>query len=70
LADHDKVDTILETSGEANIGFYCRPKLGYTKCGPEVSSADQPNNNGSDPVLTAQSLVRHPIPIIAVAAQA
>jgi ribosomal protein S18 acetylase RimI-like enzyme len=70
LADHDKVDTILETSGEANIGFYCRPKLGYTKCGPEVSSADQPNNNGSDPVLTAQSLVRHPIPVIAVAAPA
>jgi ribosomal protein S18 acetylase RimI-like enzyme len=68
LADHDKVDTILETSGEANIGFFCRPKLGYTKVGPEVSSADLSNTNGSDdPVITAQSLVRHPI--IAVAAE-
>jgi ribosomal protein S18 acetylase RimI-like enzyme len=68
LADHDKVDTILETSGEANIGFYCRPKLGYTKVGPEFSSADRSNSNGSDdPVITAQSLVRHPI--IAVVAE-
>lgn len=65
LADHDKVDTILETSGEANIGFYCRPKLGYTKVGPEFSSADE-SNTTDDPVITAQSLVRHPI--IAVAA--
>jgi len=64
LADQDKADTILETAGAANIGFYCRPALGYQLCGPEVSSADRLlNKNGSDddPVFKAQSLVRHPI---------
>lgn len=64
LADYDHVDTLLETNGDKNIQFYCRPQLGYTKLGTGYKSSDLPTykSNNNDKILIAQSLVRHPCP--------